>query len=578
MALTKLQKDVCITMIDCALIFLITVFHFVSFFLIKSSDFTEIFDTYDSSPLFDLTPSDTPCSSTYNIIFHKWEGVKEVHYHRKTRYTRQKDATNIEKLKDKYFCYKPMTYKELLYNGQIKKEGETLTGEYKNDCGVIDTLGQHLYIKDSEDCPFNEVKIDGDNIIRNNDKDIGKKIIGKLILNDGQPCYKSNEKLWKKFHEGEWADEHLECDVEIFGKKTDSRYINRGSVTYDEIYKQNLDPLYYEKLKNKVGDNKVTLYSREFLGIDKKCDEESSITREKIDKLSDNLGRIKFLYLFEAIFNLCLSLCVFIVFMIWVCCSKKKKKYLETVANNILIGELIVILGCLIAEAVYFSRIIKNDTSYQCSDDITNELFKKENDNTEKSILYLWINLGLDIFVIVGNAIVITIGILTDKKKDDDSKSSKSTDKASDNNFFNSANKDFKSDCALDEKVREVVVDNNNYNNNNYNNNNYNSNNNYNNNNNYNANYNNNYNSNNNYNTNYNNYYNSNNNYNTNYNNYYNSNNNYNNNNYDSNYNNNNNNNYNNYNVNNNFYNNANNNVNNNYDTNYNSNNNYNNN
>ena len=577
MALTKLQKDVCITMIDCALIFLITVFHFISFFLIKSSDFTEIFDTYDSSPLFDLTPSDTPCSSTYNIIFHKWEGVKEVHYHRKTRYTRQKDATNIEKLKDKYFCYKPMTYKELLYNGQIKKEGETLTGEYKNDCGVIDTLGQHLYIKDSEDCPFNEVKIDGDNIIRNNDKDIGKKIIGKLILNDGQPCYKSNEKLWKKFHEGEWADEHLECDVEIFGKKTDSRYINRGSVTYDEIYKQNLDPLYYEKLKNKVGDNKVTLYSREFLGIDKKCDEESSITREKIDKLNDNQGRIKFLYLFEAIFNLCLSLCVFTVFMIWVCCIKKNK-YLETVANSILIGELLVILGCLIAEAVYLSRIIKNDTSYQCSDDITNELFKKENDNTEKSILYLWINLGLDIFVIVGNAIVITIGILTDKKKDDDSKSSKSTDKASDNNFFNSANKDFKSDCALDEKVREVVVDNNNYNNNNYNNNNYNSNNNYNNNNNYNANYNNNYNSNNNYNTNYNNYYNSNNNYNTNYNNYYNNNNNYNNNNYDSNYNNNNNNNYNNYNINNNFYNNANNNVNNNYDTNYNPNNNYNNN
>ena len=542
MALTKLQKDVCITMIDCALIFLITVFHFISFFLIKSSDFTEIFDTYDSSPLFDLTLSDTPCSSTYNIIFHKWEGVKEVHYHRKTRYTRQKDATNIEKLKDKYFCYKPMTYKELLYNGQIKKEGETPSGEYTNDCGVIDTLGQHLYIKETEVCPLYEVKIDGNSIFKNSNEDIEKKIIGKLILNDGQPCYKSNEKLWKKFHEGEWADEHLECDVEIFGKKTDSRYINRGSVTYDEIYKQNLDPLYYEKLKDKVGNDKVTLYSREFLGIDKKCDEESSITREKIDKLSDNLGRIKFLYLFEAIFNLCLSLCVFTVFMIWVCCIKKNK-YLETVANSILIGELLVILGCLIAEAVYLSRIIKNDTSYQCSDDITNELFKKENDNTEKSILYLWINLGLDIFVIVGNAIVITIGILTDKKKDDDSKSSKSTDKASDNNFFNSANKDFKSDCALDEKVREVVVDNNNYNNNNYNNNNYNSNN----------------------------------NYNTNYNNYYNSNNNYNNNNYDSNYNNNNNNNYNNYNVNNNFYNNANNNVNNNYDTNYNSNNNYNN-
>ena len=134
MALTKLQKDVCITMIDCALIFLITVFHFVSFFLIKRSDFTEIFDTYDSSPLFDFALSNNPCPSTYNIIFHKWEGVKEEYWHRKTRYTRQKDATNIEKLKNNYFCYKPMTYKELLYNGQIKKEGETPSGEYTYDC------------------------------------------------------------------------------------------------------------------------------------------------------------------------------------------------------------------------------------------------------------------------------------------------------------------------------------------------------------------------------------------------------------------------------------------------------------
>ena len=26
-----------------------------------------------------------------------------------------------------------------------------------------------------------------------------KKIIGKMILNDGKPCYKITEKLWRKF-------------------------------------------------------------------------------------------------------------------------------------------------------------------------------------------------------------------------------------------------------------------------------------------------------------------------------------------------------------------------------------------
>ena len=76
MALTKLQKDVCITMIDCALIFLITVFHFISFFFFKSSDFTEIFDTYDSSPLFDFSISDN-CGYKSSIVFHKWKGIDE---------------------------------------------------------------------------------------------------------------------------------------------------------------------------------------------------------------------------------------------------------------------------------------------------------------------------------------------------------------------------------------------------------------------------------------------------------------------------------------------------------------------
>ena len=33
-----------------------------------------------------------------------------------------------------------------------------------------------------------------------------------------------------------------------------------------------------------------------------------------------------------------------------------------------------------------------NDLSYKCSDDITNEVLKKENENTKKSILYTTIN------------------------------------------------------------------------------------------------------------------------------------------------------------------------------------------
>ena len=88
----------------------------------------------------------------------------------------------------------------------------------------------------------------------------------------------------------------------------------------------------------------------------------------------------------------------------------------------------------------------------------------------------------LDIFVIVGNAIVITIRLLISKGKVDDDESNlpKKVDKASNNVDINSSKKQFDSNDVISEKGREVIVDinNNNFNNNNYNNNNSTSNNN----------------------------------------------------------------------------------------------------
>ena len=63
----------------------------------------------------------------------------------------------------------------------------------------------------------------------------------------------------------------------------------------------------------------------------------------------------------------------------------------------LLIG-LILNLIFIICHSVFLGRIMHNDLSYKCSDDITNEVLKKENENTKKSILYTTINLGLNIF------------------------------------------------------------------------------------------------------------------------------------------------------------------------------------
>ena len=52
------------------------------------------------------------------------------------------------------FCYKHISYKDLLNNGQIIKKGEKCPLEYSQNCGRLDTLEQELCIKNTEKCPL----------------------------------------------------------------------------------------------------------------------------------------------------------------------------------------------------------------------------------------------------------------------------------------------------------------------------------------------------------------------------------------------------------------------------------------
>ena len=172
------------------------------------------------------------------------------------------DITDIDKINGKRFCFKKVTYKELLYNGQIIKDGEDCPENYKKNCGIIDTMGQNLCIKIDEICPLYDIGIgepintinyhynEVSNIYYNNNNYNGNKtIIGTLILNDGQPCYDINEKLWRKFDSDEVADSHLSCKFEVLGKLNDDRYENKGSITYKKLYEDNLTPASITLLK-----------------------------------------------------------------------------------------------------------------------------------------------------------------------------------------------------------------------------------------------------------------------------------------------------------------------------------------
>ena len=60
--------------------------------------------------------------------------------------------------------------------------------------------------------------------------------------------------------------------MEIFGKKNDDRFKRTGEITYKRLYQDNLNERAKNKILNYIKKETVSLYTREFLGIDKTCD------------------------------------------------------------------------------------------------------------------------------------------------------------------------------------------------------------------------------------------------------------------------------------------------------------------
>jgi len=130
--------------------------HFVLVFFLKKADIVEIFDIFESSPLFDFSV-DKNCNGKSHITFQIWDGRKETYikkggYNQEFEETKIVDETNLDKINGHYFCYKHISYKKLLYNDQIIKREEKCGNNYPKDCGTIDTLNQHLCIKNDENC------------------------------------------------------------------------------------------------------------------------------------------------------------------------------------------------------------------------------------------------------------------------------------------------------------------------------------------------------------------------------------------------------------------------------------------
>ena len=207
-------------------------------------------------------------------------------------------------------------------------------------------MDQHLCIETGENCPLYDVGIIGTDEPLNKDhytyvteadiyyndntyKTTAQKIIGKLILNDGQPLYLLEEKLWRHFSLEEAGAEHLKCELEIFGETTDNRWIKKGDITYKKLYEilpQECKDFLFDEIK---GDEYVSLYKREFLGIDKACDEKTDIRIRKEDheKIRKNQKMEQTLLFVEAVMILGLSSSLLLILLCTFCDHKKDSLY-----------------------------------------------------------------------------------------------------------------------------------------------------------------------------------------------------------------------------------------------------------
>ena len=203
----------------------------------------------------------------------------------------------------------------------------------------------------------------------------------------------------------------MECSLEIFGKKIDDRYENKGAITYKRIYEDNLPSESKSEMLKKVGNQKVSIYKRIFLGINKECDEQSSITKEKQETLERHQSNEVILTYVEAIYitivfgfaSIGMIFHIFCQFSIGDC-------FVNTMGISSFINGIMIFIA-FICRSVFLGKVISNTLEYDCSDEITNEFFRNESENTKIFIKLTAVNLGGDVIFLFFNALALIYAI-----------------------------------------------------------------------------------------------------------------------------------------------------------------------
>jgi hypothetical protein len=343
-----------------------------------------------------------------------------------------------------YICAKKskLKYRELLKTNQVISKEEKCPNDYKS-CGILDSFGRKLCMKENESCPinantindiFNSKFLHGENnysnsYLYNNNSDA--QLISIIRLSQYKLCINPTEKFWDYHYTLEASDQR--CFTEIKGNLYDERYqkISNVEINKLQLYDGNLIT---KKLKdidevtlNNIKNDKIYLFTRNFLGFDINEFENSNYDYHKLISLQISANKCflaEVIYSFITLASLIAAFALFFVKSLGTeSCGLKVNRLSCAFTIIFFCGFSFGPLFYIIIFPTHLSYITKINSTLdiKSGDEFTNELFKlliKENNKNFIYILVMTIITPiLYIIIVIFNCIIMKSGPFSQAKE-----------------------------------------------------------------------------------------------------------------------------------------------------------------
>ena len=268
----------------------------------------------------------------------------------------------------KYFLCK-CDYEELYLNKcpNMCIGKEACAANLNIDCGIIDTMNNHLYVESGSYCPINEMYYDGKSLSYSSNYkyvDNSHKIITRIIFSETIPDIHE----WKGHFvslvnfENKESEEYKNLKEKILNinKKDFENLLNDNLKIYTESDGY-VDVSYFSDFNFLHPKAKIKIYTTNYIGFGSKSDLESFIYNfDRSDPTNNPLYKIgkKVYPSLEAIIcgSVLLVLCIIYLIFFWLK-SIKDYLWLFIVKDCVLGATFLILLGVYIWQLVIFKKI-----------------------------------------------------------------------------------------------------------------------------------------------------------------------------------------------------------------------------